>query len=131
LENASLVADCKQGNKETAEVLPPEEQEEEMAPPFSLFDYLNTDKGHEIAKGLLDLWKTLQNATLVGAAEEKKEVLKRQHESWKLGMTLQSILSAIVILSAVILAWHGKMESTVAGFLGVALGYVLGKKTGG
>ena len=96
-----------------------------------MFDYLSTDRGHEIAKGLLDLWKTLQNATIVGTAEEKKEALKRQHESWKLGMVLQSVLSAIVILSAVILAWQGKMESTVAGFLGVALGYVLGKKTSG
>jgi len=45
-------------------------------------------------------------------------------------MILQSILSAIVILSAVVLAWRGKMESTVAGFLGVALGYVLGRRTG-
>jgi hypothetical protein len=108
------------------EVIPPQE---ELESSFSLFDYLSTDKGHEIAKNLLDLWKTLQNATIVGSSDEKKEVLKRQHESWKLGMILQSILSAVVILSAVILAWQGKMESTVAGFLGVALGYVLGKKT--
>lgn len=124
----NAVENNKQPTPEKAEVLPPGA---EMEMSFSLFDYLSTDKGHEIAKGLLDLWKTLQNATLVGTAEEKKEVLKRQHESWKLGMTLQSILSAIVILSAVILAWRGKMESTVAGFLGVALGYVLGKKSGG
>src|SRR5438270_4348239 len=110
----------------TGEVIPPEE---ELETSFSLFDYLSTNKGHEIAKDLLDLWKTLQNATIVGSSDEKKEALKRQHESWKLGIVLQSILSAVVILSAVALAWNGKMESTVAGFLGVALGYVLGKKT--
>jgi hypothetical protein len=29
-----------------------------------------------------------------------------------------------------VLAWHSKMDATIAGFLGVALGYVLGRKTG-
>src|SRR5260221_3902733 len=123
----TLATESKTDTTETiGELISPQE---ELEVSFSLFDYLNTDKGHEIAKQLLDLWKTLQNATIVGSSDEKKEALKRQHESWKLGIILQSVLSAVVILSAVILAWKGKMEPTVTGFLGVALGYVLGKKT--
>lgn len=113
-------------NKE-AEVIPPEADLDEWDG-LNFFEYLNTDKGHEIAKGVLDLWKTLQNATIVSSSDEKKEALKRQHDSWKLGIELQTLLSAIVIISAVLLAWHGRMESTVAGFLGVALGYVLGRR---
>jgi hypothetical protein len=43
---------------------------------------------------------------------------------------MQTTLAGIVIVSAVVLAWHSKMDATAAGFLGVALGYVLGRKTG-
>lgn len=112
----------------TGDVLPPVE-ELDVPPEMTFLEYLSTDKGHEIAKSFIDLWKTLQNATLVSNAEERKEQVKRQHSSWKLGVILQTVLAAIVILSAVLLAWKGKMESTVAGFLGVALGYVLGRRT--
>jgi uncharacterized membrane protein len=42
---------------------------------------------------------------------------------------MQTILAVVVIVSGVGLACYSKMDATIAGFLGVALGFVLGRKT--
>jgi hypothetical protein len=60
----------------------------------------------------------------------RQQQLRRNHEAWRLGVTMQTGLGAGVIITAGVLAWHSKMDATIAGFLGVALGYVLGRKTG-
>jgi len=114
---------------EQSEVLPPEGEKPEESP-FTFLEYLDSDRGHEIAKTILGLWKELQQATLGSKSDETKEQLRRQHEAWRLGVTLQTALGAVVIITAGVLAWHSKMDATIAGFLGVALGYVLGRKTG-
>ena len=112
------------------EVLPPKSTEDEEAGlPPSFLEYLESDRGHEIAKTLLGLWKELQQATIGSKTEQEKDQLKRNHEAWKLALITQSGLAVVVIGSAVALAWHSKMDATITGFLGVALGYVLGRKT--
>lgn len=116
---------------EPNELLPPAAEEEKAEEsPFTFLEYLDSDRGHEIAKLVLGLWKELQQATLGSKSDETKEQLRRQHEAWRLGVTLQTALGAVVIITAGVLAWHQKMDATIAGFLGVALGYVLGRKTG-
>jgi ferric-dicitrate binding protein FerR (iron transport regulator) len=114
---------------EQSEVLPPEGEKSEESP-FTFLEYLDSDRGHEIAKTVLGLWKELQQATLGSKSDETKEQLRRQHEAWRLSITMQTALGAVVIITAGVLAWHSKMDATIAGFLGVALGYVLGRKTG-
>jgi hypothetical protein len=48
---------------EPSEVLSPEgEKNKEF--PFTFLEYLDSDRGHEIAKTVLGLWKELQQATL-------------------------------------------------------------------
>src|SRR5258708_36276888 len=112
------------------ELLPPAPSTEQVkGQPFTLMDYLDTERGHEIAKTLLDLWKEIQKATLGSKSEQTIEQLKTQSRSWRMDVVIQSALASVVIVSAVVLAWHGKMDATITGFLGVALGYVLGKKT--
>jgi hypothetical protein len=113
---------------EHSEVLPPTTGNEDESP-FTFLEYLDSDRGHEIAKTILGLWKELQQATLGSKSEETKEQLKRNHEAWRLGILMQTALATVVIVSGVTLAWHSKMDATIAGFLGVALGYVLGRKT--
>jgi hypothetical protein len=112
------------------EVLPPKNTDDEDAGlPPSFLEYLESDRGHEIAKTVLGLWKELQQATIGSNAEQHRDELKRNHEAWKLAIITQAILAVAVIGSAVALAWHSKMDATITGFLGVALGYVLGRKT--
>jgi hypothetical protein len=111
---------------EQSEVLSPENAGEQEAP-FTFLDYLDSDRGHEIAKTVLGLWKELQQATLGSKSEETKEQLRRNHEAWRLGIVMQTALAGVVIVTGGILAWHSKMDAPIAGFLGVALGYVLGR----
>jgi len=123
-------SEIKQANH--AEVLSPvnetKEEEQQEQVPFTFLEYLDSDRGHEIAKEVLSLWKELQKATIGSKSEQTKEELKRNHEAWRLGILLQTILAVVVIVTAGALAWHSKMDATLAGFLGVALGYVLGRK---
>jgi len=115
---------------EANELLPPATEEEQAGEsPLTFLEYLDSERGHEIAKSVLGLWKELQQATLGSKSDETKEQLRRQHEAWRLGVTLQTALGAVVIITAGLLAWHSKMDATIAGFLGVALGYVLGRRT--
>ena len=114
---------------EQSEVLAPEGGKDQEFP-FTFLEYLDSDRGHEIAKTVLGLWKELQQATLGSKSEETKEQIRRQHEAWRLGIMMQTTLGAVVIITAGLLAWHSKMDATLAGFLGVALGYVLGRRTG-
>jgi len=115
---------------EQSEVLPPQSAEnEEAGLPPSFLEYLESDKGHEIAKTVLGLWKELQQVTIGSKAEQHKDELKRNHEAWRLGILMQTALATVVIVSGVTLAWHSKMDATTAGFLGVALGFALGRKT--
>jgi hypothetical protein len=110
-----------------SEVLPPKNAGEGLPPNF--LEYLESDRGHEIAKTILGLWKELQQVTIGSNTEQQKDQLKRNHEAWKLALITQTALAVVVIGSAVALAWHSKMDATITGFLGVALGYVLGRKT--
>jgi ferric-dicitrate binding protein FerR (iron transport regulator) len=112
---------------EPGEVLPPKDAGTGLPPNF--LEYLESDKGHEIAKTILGLWKELQQVTIGSNTEQQKDQLKRNHEAWKLTLITQTALAVAVIGSAVALAWHSKMDATITGFLGVALGYVLGRKT--
>ncbi|MGA7630229.1 MAG: hypothetical protein WCB11_05650 [Terriglobales bacterium] len=112
---------------EKGEVLSPKNAGEGLPPNF--LEYLESDRGHEIAKTILGLWKELQQVTIGSKTEQQKDQLKRNHEMWKLALIMQTVLAVVVIGSAVALAWHSKMDATVTGFLGVALGYVLGRKT--
>jgi hypothetical protein len=67
-------------------------------------EYLESGRGHEIAKTLLGLWKELQQATIGSKTVQEKDQLKRKHETWRLGILMQTALATVVIVSAVALA---------------------------
>lgn len=98
-------------------------------PQKTILDYLQSEPGNDLVKYAINLWTTLQQATLTATSQQRHLEIEKQHASWKLGVIVQSSLAAIVIVSAVLLAWKGHMDATAAGFLGVALGYILGRKT--
>src|SRR5260370_21619561 len=114
---------------EQSEVLPPEGEKPEESP-FTFLEYLDSDRGHEIAKTILGLWKELQQATLGSKSDETKEQLRRQHEAWRLGVTLQTALGAVVIITAGGLAGHSKNAWAISRFPCGALRQVPGRKNG-
>jgi hypothetical protein len=101
------------------------DQSGEPYPPF--IDYLQTKEGHELASRIVSLFEAIQKATIESAAEQKRKEMEFHHKTLKLWMWLQSAVFIAVILSAVVLAWHGKLEATVASLMGTLFGYFLGR----
>jgi hypothetical protein len=87
----------------------------------ALFEFLESKAGNELAKLVV---------SVIG--EVKKLVEQRTSDQVRLNARFQrsrDILEAVVffvtIAAAAFLAWHGKLDATVAAFLGTAFGYFL------
>lgn len=98
---------------------------EEPYPP--LLEYLETEKGHGLVSRVVSLFEALQKATIESAAEQKKQEMTFHHKTVRIWMILQSAVIAVIIVSAVALAWHGKLDATVAALMGTLFGYFLGR----
>ena len=99
--------------------------DEENYPPF--LDYLQTKQGHELASRVVSLIEALQKATTEAGAEQKKREIEFQHNTTRLWMKLQAGAIVAIIISAVALAWHGKLDATVATLMATLFGYFLGR----
>jgi len=93
----------------------------------ALFDFLQSNQGHELASRVVSVIEALQRATTEAGAEQKKREIEFQHKTTALTMWLQAGAVVIIILSAVALAWHGKLDATVATLMATLFGYFLGR----
>jgi len=93
----------------------------------ALLEYLESEKGHVLVSRIVSLFEALQRATLESAAEQKKQEMTFHHKTVRIWMILQSAVIAVIIVSAVALAWHGKLDATVAALMGTLFGFFLGR----
>ena len=105
---------------------PPTQQAEETTYP-PLFDYLQTNEGHELASRIVSLIEALQKATTEAGAEQKKREVEFHHSTMRLWMVLQAAAITSIIIAAATLAWHGKLDATVATLMATLFGYFLGR----
>ncbi len=97
----------------------PEEVIEEIDhEPSPLLDYLETEKGHQIASRVLSILEGIQQATL---ATNSKHVI---FELW-----FKVVTVILVIIAASILTWFEKFNPTMGVLFGTLMGYVFGKKS--
>ena len=93
-------------------------------PPYPpLLDYLQSKEGHELASRIVAILEDVKKATIESATETHKRNMGIQ----KLWLCLQSGVFALTILIAAVLAWHGKLDSTVSVLMGTLFGYFLGR----
>jgi hypothetical protein len=111
----------------SAEEVTPKKAEVVDEPYPPLFEYLESEKGHGLVSRIVSLFEALQRATLESAAEQKKQEMTFHHKTIRIWMILQSAVIAVIIVSAVALAWHGKLDATVAALMGTLFGYFLGR----
>ena len=90
------------------------EEDIDMSP---FFQYLSTDKGHEVAKTVLTIIDDIKKATVKHSAGHAKL------ETW---MKIAVILA--VIAAATLLTLSDKFNSTVGVLFGTLVGYIYGKK---
>ena len=86
--------------------------------PSPLLDYLETEKGHQIASRVLSILEGIQQATL---ATNSKHVI---FELW-----FKVITVVLVIIAASILTWFDRFNPTMGVLFGTLMGYVFGKKS--
>ena len=94
-------------------------------PPF--LEFLETKEGHELASRVLALFEGLQRATIEAGVEQKKREIEFQHRITRLWLWLQTGAIVAILLCAAALAWHGKLDATVATLMATLFGYFLGR----
>jgi len=102
-----------------------EEFEEAPYPPF--LDYLQSKEGHELASRILSIIEDIKKATIESSAELHKRDSEYNHKIQRLWLCLQSAVFGTTIVVAALLAWHGKLDATVAALMGTLFGYFLGR----
>jgi hypothetical protein len=125
-------------NRQSGEVLPPEQTKEVIGATF--WDFLQTQSGETIAHKLLDMVQLLQKSTIEANADQSKKQLENaavaqrqnvefQQNAWRFWMWLQGIIFVTCIVATVALAWHDKLSSTASVVITTTLGFLFGRST--
>jgi hypothetical protein len=93
----------------------------------AFLDYLQTKEGHELASRVVSLFEGIQKATIEAGVDQKKREVEFQHSTTRLWMKLQAAAIVTIIVAAVALAWHGKLDAAVATLMATLFGYFLGR----
>ncbi|HKC64865.1 MAG TPA: hypothetical protein VKB86_14580 [Pyrinomonadaceae bacterium] len=115
-----------------------EEQTEDYIEPSAsvlLYNYLQSEQGHEIASAIVKLVEGIKKSTLDKSAEQAKidgELAKLReeylHKVRQRLLLLQIIVFIISIIATSILTYFGKFEPAIAVFFGTLVGYFFGRK---
>lgn len=101
------------------------EREDEEYPP--LLDYLQSKEGHELASRIVAILEGIKKDTIESTSERHKRDSEHAHQIQRLWLCLQVGVFALTISVAALLAWHGKLDATVAALMGTLFGYFLGR----
>ena len=102
-----------------------DEVEEAPYPPF--LDFLQSKEGHELASRIVSIIEDVKKATIDSSAELHRRDSDYNHKIQRLWLCLQSAVFGTTIVMAALLAWHGKLDATVAALMGTLFGYFLGR----
>ena len=103
-------------SSERDEVQLPATKEETETEPSPFFEWLQTDKGHEIAGRMMTIIEDLKRRGL-----EKSSTMAMVEAVGRYAVVI------IAIVVAAYLAWHGKLDSTVSMLFGTLVGFFFGK----
>ncbi len=92
------------------------EDEEEVDVSY-FFEYLHSEKGHEVTSRVLGIFEDL-----------KKAALKRTSEHAKFERLLQAGTVIVVVVAASVLTYAGKFDASLGVLFGTLVGYLFGKR---
>jgi hypothetical protein len=107
------------------EVLSQQEQEAGQYPAF--FEFLESKEGHELASRVVSIFEGIQKATIEAGVKQKEREVEFQQSTTRLWMKLQTTAITAILAVAGLLAWHGKLDATMATLLATLFGYFLGR----
>lgn len=82
-----------------------------------LFDYLESERGHQLASRVIDIVEDIKKAAL-----EKSAV----HATFEI--RLQATVIVVVILATSILTYFERFDSSIGVLFGTLVGYIYGKR---
>lgn len=101
-------------NEEENNEREPEEEEIDLSPAF---EYLKSDRGHELASRTLKIVEDL-----------KKGALEKNASHAKFERALQVTVIAVVVGASTFLTYFGKFDASVGVLFGTMVGYLFGKR---
>jgi hypothetical protein len=104
-------------NNELQPVPPPTPEEEEIDVSY-FFEYLHSEKGHEVMSRVLSMVEDLKKAGLDRTSEHIKS------ERW-----LQVGVISLVIVASTFLTYVGKFDTSLGVMFGTMVGYLFGKRS--
>jgi len=102
-----------------------EESEVDYSP--TLWDYLNSKNGHEIAQQVVAILAQIKNVTIDAIARERKENLEFQKRVRREQWIVQLVVFTLSLILVGVLTWVNKSDSAVAVLLGTLVGYFFGR----
>jgi hypothetical protein len=97
----------------------------------SFISYLESSKGHQIAKDVLESYKEFQNKKLENHKTYSMDILKRRSFNYKFTLIVHAVILLTIIGVASFLTANDKFSSTLGVFFGTILGYVFSKQQSG
>lgn len=116
----------------------PEDEVEiiETSASLLLYNYLQSEKGHDIAKQILEIVKGVKQSTLDRSVEQDKVNAEQTkirtqllHEHYGRVLNTQRLVFGLTIVATSFLTYFGKFESPVAILFGTLVGYFFGRRT--
>jgi hypothetical protein len=104
-----------------------EGDEQESDSSMSLFDYLSSERGNEVAKAVLKLLAEVKNVALDAGLQEKRATLEFQRQVRRELWIVQLIVFTSSLGLVGVLTYVDKFNSAVAVLLGTLVGYFFGK----
>ncbi len=101
--------------------LPPEEGP-------TLFEYLETPQGHEVATRIVGVFEAIQKATLESGAEQAKVRMQYEHRDRRLATVAQGVVFVVAVGVAGFLVYHGRFDPSMGILLGTLVGYFFGRR---
>ncbi len=98
--------------------------------PLTIFDYLMSGEGKEIANRVVGVIESIQKATLEARADQARLNMKYTFKDRWLGYLLQGVLVTLALFAVVLLSYYDKLNATTGLLMGTLVGYAFGRRTG-
>jgi hypothetical protein len=96
--------------------------------PSPLFEYLKSEKGHELVSRIVAIIEDVKKVTLDRGAERAKLDLEFARQHRRNLLIQQSVIFGMSIVAASLLTYYDKFNSTIGVFFGTLVGYFLARR---